>query len=398
MSKDVTDQKHLNALLQISLAINDSLELPDVLTQVVYYTRTLIGCDHAVILLWDGKRGQFEGEVSTASEQILNTGNQTGAISAHWAIDKGEAKIVDFLGGEKNKEAPIQPSPPTQTYAWAPIRHAGIGLGILYALYHQPQKINGDTPAILEALANIAAIAIRNAKLVGSLRQSGELRHAIIQIATNDINYPLQKLTKSVQNLISQIPSPANKNSEAIDSIQTALFQMEQLTQTLDKYNRLVVTSEYETFPCDLNHLAQQVVREFQESVARKSIPLQIELSRRQLMIYGDQIALRDAIGALARDVINNTPPGKSLRFCTSFDQDHFIVRVMGSHLSYSSEQLDKLFRRFANPMETTHLGEDELSFFLVWRILEQHEATLLSEVSPDNHMAYSIYFPAEKQ
>ena len=387
MSSNNGKNYHLNALLQISLAINDSLELPDVLTQVAFYTRALAESNQAIILLWNGRRNKFEIGASTLPDMLnLETDG----------LVKIAKRILDnsFSLQQQNDTNDDIELANFRSFIGVPIHHAGIGLGVIFALCHQPSRFHEYDAGPLKALANMAAIGIRNARLVGSLREINEIKSSIMGGTAHDLTEPLDELNDNISQLTTTLIEPTSEQIEAWQRINQSIVKMQQQVASLQKYERLTKATSYEPYPCDLNRIVQIVAREFQGAAAVKSQRFIISLVGQSLIVYGDQLLLRDAIGTFVNRAIERSKLGQPIQLATSITENHYIILIQDTGESLTAEEKKYLSHTFIQRENGISTPESGLSLQLVKRIVEQHGGSI--DISTDSGNEICLLFPKE--
>jgi K+-sensing histidine kinase KdpD len=389
MSFDNKKIYYLNALLQISLAINDSLELTDVMTQVVFYARSLVRSDQAITLLWNGRRNQFEIGASTEPNLLnLETGGLV-EIAKHILNSSTSHQYDNYDSNEDNCHVTG-----FQSHVGVPIHHAGIGLGVLFALCYESTQFTDSEVDPLNALANMAAIGIRNARLMSSLREINEIKTSIMGVTANDLTTPLNELNSSIHELTETLTNPSQKQLDAWQHINQSIVKMQSQVASLEKYERLTKATNYEPYPCDLNSIVKIVAREFQGATAFKSQRFIITTAEQNLIIYGDHLLLRDAIGTFVNHAIDRSEAGQTIQLGTSICKHHYHVFICDTGNPLSVEEQYYLSHSFVQSEGKTSPVGEGLNFQLAKRIVEQHGGSI--DVLMGNGNEVRLLFPKE--
>jgi PAS domain S-box-containing protein len=172
--------EHLAALIQASQVVTASLELDQVLAEIVPLASQVSDSDYTSVVLVDesGHMGQSAENVPGVPA-IEYRVREEGFTS--WIVHSRQAVVVDEIGEDGvvtpdlGKGAPRFANPHiveagVKSLAGLPLKVQGHLLGVLYLHSLRPAAFHGQLP-LLTAFANQTAIAIENARLHETLRQ-----------------------------------------------------------------------------------------------------------------------------------------------------------------------------------------------------------------------------------
>jgi len=390
----------LGSLLQISLAINASLDLTDILTQVTSSTCKLVGCNWSSVVLWNPDKVQFEVGATTdpgdmVSQQLCHEGG-----ASRWILEHGRPFVVPDTSRDPFSAAYPTLEPAILAYAGVPLKHAGEPLGVLYALFDQPHRFNRGELPVMQALADIAAIAVRNAQLVHALQRMNEFKDTLMQMAAHDLRNPLSEaigfLYLLVEELGEELGEIGPEKEDYVARIQRALHRVDGLIEAILMHER-ATTGQLERHPCDLNAIVDLVVLEFEPVAAQKSQRLSVERTATPLMVYGDALLLQQAIGNLVSNAIRYTPTEGLIAVQTREAGDEHMVIVRDTGPGIGPEDLQKLFRPFVRLKSAGQERGSGLGLSLVKTVVERHGGRISVDSTPGQGTVFAVHLPAHR-
>jgi signal transduction histidine kinase len=386
----------LGSLLQISLAINASLDLTDILTQVTNSTRKLVGCDRSSVVLWDPDKAQFEVGASTdaddaASQQLCQEGG-----ASRWILDHGRPFVVPATSQDPFSASQLTPETGVLAYVGVPLRHADQPLGVLYALFDRPRRFDQGELPLMQALADIAAIAVRNAQLVRALQKMNEFKDTLMQMAAHDLRNPLSEAIGFLSLLVEDLGDISPEKEDYVARVQRALQRVDRLIEAILMHER-ATTGQLERQPCDLNHIVELVAFEFEPIAAQKSQHLRLQQVATPLVVHGDSLLLQHAIGNLVSNAIRYTPTEGQITIQTQDSQDEFTVIVQDDGPGINPDDQHKLFRPFVRLKSAGQERGSGLGLSLVKTVVERHGGRISVESSPGQGTLFAVHLPAHR-
>jgi two-component system, sensor histidine kinase and response regulator len=189
---DITDRKSREAQLRGLQAISPRLvgatDLGEVLEQVVESARSLVGAELAVIVLVDPETGgigaayhsNFPTESIPPGTQPIGQGLLGMILSGHELLSGDVSAHPGFVG----------------LPAWHPVIRSCIGVpltargrvtAMLLVADLTADKFSEDDRLLVRALADLAAAAIENSRLMAQLREANLLQYAILDTAATAV-------------------------------------------------------------------------------------------------------------------------------------------------------------------------------------------------------------------
>jgi signal transduction histidine kinase len=384
----------LSALLRVSLAINASLDLPDILGQVVTATRELVACDAASLVLWDGAAQRFEpgamgGLPEGAGLQPCYEGD-----AARWVVEHARPLVVSDTRTTPFDTGPLAAEHRVRALAIVPLQAGGKLLGLLFALARQVRAFDQGELAVMQVLADISAVAVRNTRLVDQLRQMNEFRQITMRMAAHDLRNPLTEAVGYLAMLMQEVGTLTPEEADHADRAQRALDRIAALIDGILAHER-VTSGEMERQPCDLNAIAYQVAGDFRLAALRKSHQLTVEPTPAPLTVLGDALLLRQALGNLVGNAIKFTPPCGAITLRTWPEGQECAISVVDTGPGMGADEQVKLFEPFARLKSAGAQRGSGLGLSLVKAIIDRHSGRVTVRSAPGEGTGFTLWLPA---
>jgi len=195
----------LEALYEISRALNSSLHLETALATVVEAAIRLTGAERGYLMLFDERTGKLQFQVARGlrSESLDETAFEVSRSVVYEVAQTGEPVVT--LNAQKDPRFSDKASIANfllRSIMAVPLRIQGRLLGTLY-VDNKTRDVNFGRSdlALLETFADQAATAIVNAQLYEAQKRDSELRRILLEVAqlaqaTNSVNEFAQSLLR----------------------------------------------------------------------------------------------------------------------------------------------------------------------------------------------------------
>ncbi|MDP8218096.1 MAG: sigma 54-interacting transcriptional regulator [Candidatus Theseobacter exili] len=176
----------LSNLIQISTSINSSLDLDEVLAQVMDLTNELLNAEASSLLLLKGPDNKliFTTTTGKKAQEIKEFTLDMGQGIAGWVAHNGKPLIVpEVMNDPRHYREPGEVMGfETRSLICVPMKVKDAVIGVIEVMNRQgPEPFSADDLPLLTAIANQAAIAVQNAQVHSELRKrTDELRSEIV--------------------------------------------------------------------------------------------------------------------------------------------------------------------------------------------------------------------------
>jgi phosphoserine phosphatase RsbU/P len=175
------------ALLQVAEALASETTLEQVSASVARLTRLFLGVQHCAVLSYSAETNEFclplgdDGDDSDACP-IRYPSDQIPLLQRVWPARTALAESAEALGPLARLWEP-EPGTDGRVYAY-PLAPRGRLLGVLLTQTGEQSELAAPQRAVLEGIANQAAMALDSAALLAAQREEAWISTALLQVAT----------------------------------------------------------------------------------------------------------------------------------------------------------------------------------------------------------------------
>ncbi len=168
--------RELAFLHETSQVLTATLDLDDVLRSLMSQVRDYFGVEAASVALLEEETGSlvFCVAVGKASKEVVGLRLRPDEGVAGWVIQTGESTLVPAAHSDERFNTTIDDTTDFHTHALlaVPIKVNERAIGVIEALNPATGTFDRDAQRLLLAVADLAAVAIRNAELYERVRQA----------------------------------------------------------------------------------------------------------------------------------------------------------------------------------------------------------------------------------
>ncbi|WP_407310314.1 ATP-binding protein [Desulfosporosinus sp. SB140] len=346
-----------------------------------------------------------------------------------WIEDHALPIIVQDLSAEEGCQHHSVP-PGVQSYAGIPIMEENKVIGVLSLHHRQKDFFTHEILEVLLVMANLAAIAIRQWRLVTRLeREKSELQEAnreIRELAQNlaqsmdelkrtqkqliqseklastgrlaadiahEINNPVGIIVSSVECML--LDGESSLSEEFRNDAQVILNQTERIskiTRSLLSFARLPVE---EKSYVNLNQIIEETVELFSKHLLKRRISVHQDLSKDLPSIVGNNNQVQQILVNLINNASDAMGQGGNLYLRTKFQDRKLIIEIEDEGCGLAPEQLDKIF----DPFYTTKgkgIGTG-LGLPISYSLVEEHGGEIDVVSKEGEGTCFTVVFPADK-
>jgi len=361
-------QQQLLRLVELSVTLNSTLDLDDLLQIIIETATELLDCEGASILLYDEKNPRLYFAASTGSDPaklaeipVPIEGSLAGTIfrtSHHLILNNAEqdprhySLVSDHIKFKVN------------TLLGVPMPIKERTVGVLEAINKRNGGFDEHDATILAVTAAHAAIAINNARLLRTtqlalekVRDANELKSNFLSLASHELRTPLGIIIGYSTFLKEDAKGELSEHANQV------LNAARQMRSILDEMNNLAMLKSDEMLLKPQKVVMQDVLAYACEGIK------EIASTRDQKLTY----AFPDELFVVAADIdktslafiniLNNairfSPPGSEITIGVIKHGNQVLSWVQDQGIGIPADKLQRIFEEFyqIEPPNTRHYG-----------------------------------------
>ncbi|MDY6876771.1 MAG: GAF domain-containing sensor histidine kinase [Chloroflexota bacterium] len=387
----------LSALNELLRQLSTSLDLKRTLHTVTDAARHLLAADVSVLLLRDEANARLSPAAASGFDLRRHTGVQLSLT------DEPVRTILTSDIPQVVSDTSQYPNLPLgehiQSYASAPLQLNGEPLGILFVGQRATTQFDDDALSLLQALAQEAALAIRNARLyqqereqVQQLRTLDQLQRSFISAVSHELRTPLTCIKTSVDLLRDATPAV---QIELLDTVTHHTGRLEALVTDLLESTRLEAGQvTLATQPTDLRRIVERTVTAVAPLMEQKEQQLETSLPDGPALADMDRRRIEQALTNLLANAHKFTPKGGHIRVTLERKNEELTIAVADDGPGIPSAQQVHLFQRFyVIPDGTGKVGLG-LGLYITRQLVELHGGRVWLESQPARGSTFFIALP----
>jgi len=391
----------LSTLNDLLRQLSTSLDLEHTLHTVTDAARHLLAADVAVLLLRDETNSRLSLAAASGANLRHHTGTQLSLTDEpmRTILASDAPRVVSDTAKYPNFARSLLVGEGIQSYASAPLRLDGEPLGILSVGQRTTAQFDDDVLSLLQALAQEAALAIRNARLyqrereqVRQLRALEQLQRSFISVVSHELRTPLTCIKTSVDLLRDAAPAVQN---ELLDTVAHHTARLESLVADLLESTRLEARQvTLATQPTDLRRIVERTVTVVAPLIGQKGQQLETTLPDGPALADVDRRRIEQALTNLLANAHKFTPKGEHIQVTLKHRDDELVIAVADDGPGIPREQQKRLFQRFyVIPDGTGKVGLG-LGLYITRQLVELHGGRVWVESEPGRGSTFFIALP----
>jgi signal transduction histidine kinase len=384
--------EQLARLIEVSVTLNSTLNLNDLLRFIVLSATEIIDCESVSILLYDEKRERLVFAAATGFDpkrlsetpvplddnlaltifrdnkiislsEVQNDVRNYGTVSEH-----GDIKVHNILG--------------------VPMRIKDKPTGVLEALNKQDGNFDESDADILSVIASQAAVAIHNARLVKALQDAYDELRAADQLKTNFLALASHELRTPLGVIIGYATFLQEEShgelSDHARQVLNAAMQMRVLVDAMTNMDMLrskEMIMHRKVVPIQLIlHKAYEEVKRLADAKGQR---VTLDLPETPIPIKCDPEKLTSAVASLLDNAVRFTPDSGMITIGASAQlKGETLVWVQDTGKGIQENELKKIFREFyqIEPHTTRKHGGMGIGLSIAKGLIEAHGGKIWAE------------------
>ena len=279
---------------------------------------------------------------------ILRTGEAERVADIPDAMFAEAVKDPDYLAALRSLGL--------RSYMGVPLALRGRVLGVItFVTADSPRRYSAEDMALAQDLARRAAVAIENATLLQTLRDSDRAKDIFLATLAHELRNPLAPVWNGLS-IIRRAPSDSRRVVQIVDMIERQVGQLTRLVDDLLDVSRIttgkIELKKQHTNLVSILSSAMETSRPHIEAAQHK---LSVRFPDEPTDIDADPVRLAQVFSNLLNNAAKYTRQGGNIDVLVQAEPEQFVVRVRDNGAGIPREMLGKVFSLFT---QLTHPAE----------------------------------------
>ena len=391
-------RREAEVLAELARSINTAQDVSTVLQRVVDGAKELCRCDLTSVALRETESGSIvmrnrAGEYRGAQERfVIEPGRpfRSDSMAEDSRITRAHGDVVELESLVATLVVPIMVE--------------GRVEGLLYVHRRAPKPFNDRTETVLRQLAEYAAIAIHNMRMLAHEHQmraeaegASRTKDEFLATLSHELRSPLQPLLNWAYLLRSPNLDPASAE-RALDAIERSTKTLGQLIEDLLDVSRIVTGKlRLQARPVRLPAVVRAAMEAVEPAALARSVTLEARIEQELPAVMGDPDRLQQVLWNLLSNGIKFTPKGGRVTVTVAGRNSDVMLTVADTGAGIKREFLPHVFERFRQAESSTNraYGGLGLGLAIVRHLVELHGGSVAVQSEGEGQGAtFSVRLP----
>lgn len=352
----------LEVLREIGDAVSSSLDLDEVLGEIVSGAVRLTGADGGSIMEYDAAEDCFRVRSTAGGSpelterlealRILRHSSPVGrAVAAHRTLE-----VADLRDVPRDEHLDVLLADGWRSLLAVPLVRQDQLVGVLVIRRRTPGDFGVGTPEVLRTFANQSGLAIVNARLFGEL----DTKRAELEIASrhkseflasmsHELRTPLNAVIGFSEVLLDRMFGDLNPRQEEYlrDIWTSGKHLLELLNEVLDlskvEAGRMVLEPSLVSVRSSLEYVLSLV----RDRAAAHALDLHLDVAEDVGIVWADDLRLKQVVLNLVSNAVKFTPDGGRVEVLATREDADVMIRVADTGDGVPSEDRERIFESF---------------------------------------------------
>jgi K+-sensing histidine kinase KdpD len=400
----------LAALNDLFQQLSTSLELQPTMQTVVEASRRLLDADVTLAFLRRVDGSGLRVAASSGLEVEIDPEElKLGPESMEWLLTNDAPYAADMASAPE-QSAPIRnllDARGISSVAIAGLALDNDRLGMLIAGRRSPEPFAESDLAFLNALAQEAALAIRNARLyererrqVARLQTLEALQASFVSVVSHELRTPLTCIKSSVDMLEDTLDRDIPEvKEELLQTISHHTGRLEDLVEDLLDATRLEAGQlALSLQPTALGPLVQRTVAAFTPLIKNRRQVIELDLPEDLEPIMLDRRRIEQVLTNLISNAHRFAAKGGHIGVALVVEDDHLRLTVSDDGPGIRPEEQERIFDKFYVVTDGRGLAGVGLGLYIARQLVELHGGRIWVESEPGKGSAFHVTIPKERK
>ncbi len=361
--------EQLKRLVELSVTLNSTLDLDDLLQLITTTATKLLDCEAASILLYDEKQPRLFFAAATGSDPkklaevpVPIEGSLAGTI-----FRTNRPIILSNVEQDPRHYSLVSEHIRfhVQSLVGVPMLIKDRVMGVLEAVNKHNGPFTERDESILTVTAAHAAIAINNARLLKTtqaalekVNEADRLKSSFLAVASHELRTPLGIIIGYASFLREDAKGELSEHAQHVLS---AALQMRSLVEDMTNLTMLETEGLMVVKPQDVavQSFIKTACSEISEIALARDHKIVFSFQEESILVHVDPEKMVTAFVNLLNNAIRFSPTGSDITLGAVQQGDHVMVWVQDRGVGIASDKLQKIFDGFyqIEPPNTRHFG-----------------------------------------
>ena len=353
--------------------------------QLVELNRALVAQVSRVRALAEASRAFAAAglDFETALDAIarhLATGVGDGCVVCLLADDGASLVPVAVAHREEARRASLQQAArtfgvavPSDSRLVVPLRMQGKTLGLLGMVRDGEGAFSDDERALVQDLADRAAMSIESARRFAQARDAIRARDEFLTVASHELKTPVTSLNLQLETALRQTRQGGVEIARVEQRLEAALEQVQRLAHLIDSLLDVSNVSaghlQLSRAPVDLTAVVRVVVERFHAEAAVEGTTLTVDVTGPVVGAW-DRARLHQVVSNVVSNAVKYGAHRPVLISVTSTDASA-VLRIEDHGIGIAPEQYGRVFNRFDSLVSARHFGGFGVGLWMTRKIVE---------------------------
>lgn len=367
------------SLVSIAKEINGALDVPDALDRIAHSIRSALGCDWTLILLRQGETFRLVGEAGrtpSAADELRGIEFGSGAFPFIDMMAGEDFAAIHGLAFADARTASSMRSWDAHSLLATWLSRGDRTIGMLVAgIGTNHRSFSDSSERLFRGIAQHAAIALNNARLVDDLRRADHMKSEFLATMSHELRTPLNVIIGYSELLLEHSFGPLqSEQSNVLRRLRdNADSLLELITSTLEVNRIEAGRARPQLRDVDLGELFAQMERESEHLPRNAAVSLRWDVTAPPHTVRTDPGKLRIIVKNLVGNALKFTSQGQvTVRALYQSSSSRLQLAVSDTGPGIQADDLPHIFGMFRQADHTEHPGGVGLGLYIVHRFVEQ--------------------------
>ena len=401
---------YLTALIEISIALNESLDLNEVLDRILVQVHKVVPARALNVMFVEGeyarivRRIGYQG-LEKIEQSLLDLRFPISWPTFHQMRTSRKGLYISDTARDTRWQN-IQSAEWVRSFIGVPLVVSDEIIGFLNAGHSEPNFFDAKHAFMLESLAHHAAVAIQNARLLDELKKALEkeqgmrdrLVHAdklaalgkMVAVIAHEINNPIQTVKNSLYLLEDQIMP----GSPAKEYLKMASAEADRISDLVAQLRGTYASSSKAMVPVDVFTLLLEVHALLASQLKKRKVEWLQANGHRSYTVLAVRNNLKQVFINLCLNAMEAIEADQERRLIVSLHTDQDGQRVGVDFHNTGSLISEEALPHIFEPFFTTKKTGTGLGLSISYDIIRQHQGEILVENVPGEGVTFTVWLP----